>query len=105
MFQRKELEQLRLQKEQLILQSDAHRQRLMSDWQRLQSSEVWLGEILGFTRRHPLWIVTLAVAAGTLLAKTLRRPRTLISRIGQLGKFASMAFSAWRLLRRKKHEP
>jgi hypothetical protein len=105
MFQRKELELLRLQKEQLVLKSDANRQRLMSDWQRLQSSEVWLDEILGFTRRHPFWIAGLATAAGTLLAKTLRHPSTLINRIGRLGKFASVAFSVWRLLRRKKHEP
>jgi len=104
MFQRKELEQLRLQKEQLVSQSDANRQRLMSDWQRLQSSEIWLGEILSFSRRHPLWIVTLATVAGTLVAKTLRQPRTIVKRIGQVGKLASMAFSAWRLLRRKKHK-
>ena len=102
MFQRKKLEQLRLQKEQLILQSDANRERLMSDWQRLQSSEIWLGEILGFTRRHPLWIVTLATAAGTLVAKSLRQPRTFMKRLGQVAKFASMAFSAWRLFQRKR---
>jgi len=102
MFQRKELEQLRLQKEQLILQSDANRQRLMSDWRRLQSSEIWLDEILGLARRHPLWVAGLAATAGTLVAKTLRQPRKIMTRIGQVGKFASMAFSVWRLLRRKR---
>jgi hypothetical protein len=105
MFQRKELEQLHLQKEQLASQSDANRQRLLSDWQRLQSPETWLGEMTGFSRRHPWWIVTLATIAGTLAAKTLRHPGTFINRIGRLGKFASVAFSVWRLLRRKKHEP
>ena len=73
----------------------------MSDWQRLQSSEVWLDEILGFARRHPLWIVTLATATGTLVAKTLRQPRTIINGIGRLGKFASVGLSVWKLLRRK----
>ncbi|HUA68844.1 MAG TPA: hypothetical protein VMA13_09885 [Candidatus Saccharimonadales bacterium] len=102
MFQRKELEQLRLRKEQLVLQSEANRQRLMSDWQRLQSSEIWLNEVLGLMRRHPMWLAALATAAGTLVAKTLRQPRTIINRIGQVGKFASIAFSAWRLFRRKK---
>ena len=102
MFQRKELEQLRLQKEQLISQSDANRKRLRSDWQRVRSSEIWLGEILALTRRHPLWTVALATAAGTLAAKTLRRPRTFMRRVGQVGKLASVAVSAWKLFRRKR---
>jgi hypothetical protein len=101
MFQRKELAQLRLQREQLVLQSDANRQRLVSDWQRLQSPEVWLDDILGFARRHPWWSAGLAAAAGTLAAKTLRRPRTIINGIGRLGKFAPVAFSLWRWYRRK----
>jgi hypothetical protein len=102
MFQRKELAQLRLRKEQLALQSDANRQRLVSDWRRLHSSEIWLGEILRLTRQHPLWIVTLATVAGTLVTKTLRKPSTALNGIGRLGKFVSVAFSVWRLLRRKR---
>jgi hypothetical protein len=101
MFQRKELEQLRLQKKQLALQSDANRQRLMSDWRRLHSSELWLGEILRLGRRHPLWLVTLATVAGTLVAKNLRKPQTVTNGIGRLGKFVSVAFSVWRFFRRK----
>ena len=105
MFQGIELEQLRQQKEQLVAQSDAHREQLVSDWQRLQSSEIWLDEILGFARRHPFWLVTLATAAGTLLAKTLRQPSTFINKIGRLGKIVPLAFSVWRLLRRKRRQP
>lgn len=105
MFQRKELERLRLQKEQLVLQSEANRQRLMSDWQRLQSPGVWLDEILGLARRHPWWAAGLAAAAGTLAAKTLRQPRMLLNGIGRLGKFASVALSIWRLVRRKRRQP
>ena len=105
MFQRKELEQLRLRKEQLALQSDANRQRLMSDWQRLQSPECLWHEILGLARRHPVWIAGLATAAGALAAKTLRQPRTLMAGVGRLGELVSVAFSVWRLLRRKRREP
>jgi hypothetical protein len=105
MFQRKELEQLRLQKQQLVSQSDANRQCLMSDCQRLQSSEIWLNEAFSFMRRHPMWIVTLATAAGTMAARTLRQPRTIIDKIGRMGKFASMAFSTLRLFRKKRREP
>ncbi len=104
MFQGKELEQLRFQKEQLVSQSDAHRQRLLDDWRRLQSSEVWLDEILGFVRRHPWWSAGLAAAAGALTVKTLRRPRTIINGIGRLGKMVPLALSVWRLLRRKRRQ-
>jgi len=105
MFQREELKQLRLQKEQLVVQSDANRQRLMSDWQRLQSPGLWLDETLGLVRRHPWWSAGLAAAAGALVVKTLRQPRTLLNGIGRLGKFASVAFSLWRLYRRKWRQP
>jgi hypothetical protein len=102
MFQRKELAQLRLQKERLVLQSDANRQQLVSDSRRLQSPDFWLGEILRLARRQPLWIVTLATVAGTLMTKTLRKPSTALNGIGRLGKFVSVAFSVWRLFRRKR---
>lgn len=101
MFQRKELEQLRLEKEQLGSQSDAHRLQLMSDWQRLQSPGLWLDETRGLARRHPLWSAGLATVAGALAVKTLRQPRKFIAGIGRLGELASVAFSVWRLLRRK----
>jgi hypothetical protein len=104
MFQRNELEQLRLQKQRLVSQSDANRLRLTSDWQRLQSLEGWLDEILKAGRRHPLWIMTLATAAGTLAAKTLRRPRTVMNGIGRLGKLVSVALLVWRLYRRKSRQ-
>jgi len=84
-----------------VSQSDANRQRLSTDWQRLQSPETWLDEIAGIGRRHPWWTVSLAAMAGILAAKTLRHPRTFIGRVGRLGKFASLAFTVWRLLRRK----
>ncbi|HLZ53844.1 MAG TPA: hypothetical protein VKS19_05140 [Verrucomicrobiae bacterium] len=101
MFQRKELAQLRREKEQLLFQSDAHRLQLMSDWQRLQSPGLWLDETLGLTRRHPMWIAGLATVAGALAFNTLREPRTLMAGIGRLGELASAAFAVWRLLRRK----
>jgi len=105
MFQREELEKLRLEKEQLVFQSDAYRLQLMSDWQRLQSPEGWWDEMLGLARRHPLWFAGLASAAGALAVKTLRQPRTLMTGIGRLGELASVAFSIWRLLRRKRRRP
>ncbi len=88
-----------------MLQSDAHRQRLQNDWQRLQSPEAWLDEILGLARRHPVWLAGLAAATGTLVVKTLSQPRTVISRIGRIGNLIPVAFAVWRLLSRKWRQP
>ena len=88
----------------VVTLSDANRQKLMSDWQRLQSPGSWLDETLGLARRHPLWFAGLAAAAGALAVKILRQPRTLMTGIGRLGEIASMAFSVWRLLRRKRRQ-
>ena len=105
MLQRKALAQLNQRKEQLVLQSDAYRQRLQNDWQRLQSPEAWLEEILGLARRHPVWLVGLAAATGTLVVKTLSRPRTVMSGIGRIGNLIPVVFAVWRLLRRKWRQP
>jgi len=105
MLQRKALVKLNQRKEQLVLQSDAHRQRLRNDWQRLQSPEAWLDEIVGLARRHPVWLVGLAAATGTLVVKTLRQPRAVISGIGRIGNLIPVAFAVWRLLRRKWRQP
>lgn len=87
------------------MQSEAHRQRLQNDWQRLQSPENWLDEILGLAGRHPFWLAGLAAAAGTLVVKTLSQPRTFISGIGRIGNFIPVAFAVWRLLRRRWRQP
>ena len=104
MFQGKELERLRLKKEELVFRSDANRMQWMSDWQRLQAPERWLDEILGLARRRPLWIAGLATAAGMLVVKTLRQPLSTINGIGRLGNFIPVAFAVWRLLRKKWHQ-
>jgi hypothetical protein len=105
MFQRKALAQLNRQKEQLVLQSDAHRQRLQNDWQRLQSPEAWLDEILGLARRHPVWLAGLAAATGTLVIKTLSKPGAVINGISRIGNLIPVAFALWRLLSRKWRQP
>ena len=101
MFQKSELEQLRLRKEQLVAQSEANRQALATDWQRVCSPGSWLDEAGGFLRRHPASTTAAAVAAGVLMVKILRRPGGITGMIGQVGKMASLALTLWRLFRRK----
>lgn len=104
MFQRKELEQLRLERERLVFQSDANRQRMMSEWRRLQSPEAWLAELFGLAGRHPWSITALATVTGLLVVKILRKPGRVMEGIGRLGKLVPLILSLWRLFRMKKRQ-
>jgi hypothetical protein len=100
-FRETGLDELRRQKQRLVSQSDANRRRLIADIQRLQSPDCWRDQIFGMARRHPVGITTLAVTTGLLFGKIVRRPASVLRGIGRLGRFAPMAFTAWKLLRRK----
>jgi len=104
MFEAKELARLRLQKKQLVLQSELNRLQLISEWQRLRSPDGWLGEGLGLAKRHPIAIAALAAASGVLVTKILRRPGPFLDGFGRLGKLASVAFTAWKLFQRSRRE-
>jgi hypothetical protein len=101
MLQRKALEQLSQRKEELVLQSDAHRRRWLNDWQRLQSPEAWLDEALSLMRRHPIWLAGLTAVTGMIVVRTLSQPRTVINRIGRIGNLIPAVFAVWRLFRKK----
>lgn len=100
MLRKTELKRLRLQRDLLILQSDANRMLLAADWRRLRSPEIWLNETGSLARQHPIWTTILTAAAGTLAAKVVGKPGGL----GRLGTFASVALAGWRLFRGKKSE-
>jgi hypothetical protein len=104
MFQGKELEQLRLQKEQLVLKSDALRLRLTSEWQRLHSPGSWLGEVAGWAQRRPWLAAALAVVAGASAVRLLRKPGPIMGGIGRLGKLVSVGLVLWKWLQRKMRE-
>lgn len=102
MFQKEELERLQKQKALLVLQSEANRQKLAEEWQRLSSADFWVNEAHGLVRRHPAMAAALAAAGGMLAARLVRKPGGVIGAIGGLGKFASVAVTVWRLFRRTK---
>jgi hypothetical protein len=104
MFQGKELERLRLKKEQLVFRSDANRAQWISDWQRLQSRESWLDELFGLAGRHPLPISALVTVVGVLAAKIFRNPGRVMERIGQVGRLIPLVLALWRLFRMKKRQ-
>lgn len=102
MFQGKELERLRLHKEQLMSHCDVTRRQFIEDWNRLKSSELWLGEMTGVARRHPWWIVSLAVLAGTAAVKTVQHGGIVANKVGRLGKFVSVALGVWKMFQRRQ---
>jgi hypothetical protein len=101
MFQDKELASLRLQKQELVLRSELNRRQLLSDWQQLHSSDVWLGEGVGLVKRHPVLTAALAAAAGMFVSKLLRRSGSPFSGFGLLEKIIPIAGIAWRLFQKK----
>ena len=102
MFAKAELERLRIQKELLVLQCDAHRMLLVADWQRLRSPENWMNAAGNLVRRHPVWTAALAAAAGVLAVKAVRNPRAVTGGLGRLENLASLAGAVWKLVRRAK---
>lgn len=105
MLRKTELESLRLQKDLLVLQSDANRLLLTAEWQRLRSPETWVNETGSLARRHPIWTAVLTAATGALAVQAVRKPVAIAGGIGRLGKVASMAFSVWKLFKAKNSEP
>ena len=105
MFQKAELEELRLQKDLLVLQSEVNRQLLAAEWQRLRSPETWMNEAGTLARRHPLWTTALATAAGALAVKAMRKPGAVAGGIGRFAKVASLAFAVWRRFKTRSSEP
>lgn len=105
MFQKEELERLRKQKALLVLQSEANRQKLAEDWQRLFSADYWASEARGMVRRHPAVATALAAGGGILAARLLRKPGGIAGALGGVGRLTSVAFTVWRLFRRQKEQP
>jgi len=104
MFQKEELDRLQKQKELLVLQSEANRQRLADDFQRLASPEFWIEEGQGMVRRHPGMAAGLAAAAGMLIVRRLRSSGGISGAIGVITKLASLAFKVTRLFRKSEDE-
>ncbi len=85
MFGNEELEELRLGKELLVLECDARRLLLISEWRRLRSLNFWLDEAGQTARRHPWLTAALGVGAGVVAVQALRRPRQVLGWLGRLG--------------------
>jgi hypothetical protein len=102
MFQKAELERLQQRKVLLVLESETNRLRLAEDWRRLSSRQQWAEAAGGLVRRHPATVAALAIGAGLMASRFLRKPGGFTGGLAQLGKMASTALSVWRLLQKLK---
>jgi hypothetical protein len=101
MFQ-EELARLQEQKDLLVLQSEANRQRLASDWQHLASGDWWMNEAGGMMKRHPGYTAALGIAGGMFMVQALRNPGGLMGRLGRFSKLASLAVTGWKVFKNLK---
>ncbi|MBP7828246.1 MAG: hypothetical protein KA236_17060 [Verrucomicrobia bacterium] len=100
MFQKSGLDQLRVQKELLVLHSEVNRLLLAAQWQHLRAPQRWIGEATQTARRHPLWTAALGLGAGMVIVNTLGRRRAPVGWIGRVGQFASAILAVKKLFAR-----
>jgi hypothetical protein len=106
MFGREELEQLRLQKQALVLESGLHRHMLQADFYKLRSSLPTLSNAARAPRRFLPLLVVLAPLAGFFMVRKLRAPTSLFKRLLTMAKWIGPAYSLWRTYSSaRKQEP
>jgi hypothetical protein len=96
MFGRKELEQIRLQKQALLLESSLNRHALIWEIEELRSSAARLSNAILAPRRVVPLLMCLAPLAGFLAFRGARRPVSLFTRLTSAVKWIGPAFALWR---------
>ena len=96
MFGRQELEQLRLQKQALVLESSLNRYALRAEYQELRRAAAWISNAARSPRQFTPLLVVLAPLAGFLVARSLRRPESLFKRLVSAAKWIGPLYSLWR---------
>jgi len=95
-FGRQELEQLRLHKQTLVLESSLNRHALRSEFQQLRSAAAWMSNAARAPRQFAPLLLVLAPLAGFLLVRTVRRPDSWVNRLASAAKWIGPVYSLWR---------
>ena len=96
MFGRKELENFRLQKQALVLQSGLNRLTLRLELQQLRSATAWMtGAARAPRQLAPLWIVLAPLAGFFLVRSFRRRPASLLNRLAAAAKWIGPLYKLW----------
>ena len=97
-------EQLRLRKQALILESEANRRRLESEWQHLRAATSWMGEARRLGQKARPWWPLVASLAGFLAVRGFRKSSPLLNRTGSILSLITTALSLWKQTRAKPGE-
>ena len=96
MVGRKALEQYRLQKQVLILESDLQRLALRTEWDNLRSATAWMNEAAGIGRKVSPWLFMLAPVAGFFASRVLGHRRGSWRFLLSLTRWIPRAFAWWK---------
>jgi hypothetical protein len=96
-FGRQELENFRLQKQALVLQSGLNRLALQLELQQLRSATAWMtGAARAPRQLAPLWVVLAPLAGFFLVRSFRRRPESLFNRLASAAKWFGPLYTLWR---------
>lgn len=96
MFGRRELENVRLQKQALILESSLNRQALQVEYRELRLAVTSLTNATRTPRRIFGVLALLAPVAGFFAARSVRRSEGWLSRVTSLAKWIGPLYGMWR---------
>ena len=105
MLGRKELANLDVQKQALLLESSMNRLALQAKVQSLRSATAWLSDAKGVSRELAPLLVVLAPIAGFLFARGSRRPDSWLSRLMALAKWGVPLYRLWKSFTARRSEP
>ena len=92
----KEVAQLRLQKQALLIESSVNRQELIAELENVRFSFSRMGNALRTPRRFAPLLMGLVPLVGFFTARGVRRPVSLIGGIAKAAKWIGPAISLWR---------
>ena len=92
----KELEQLHLQKQALLLESSLNRYALRAELDELRYSASRMSHAILAPRRFAPLLMGLASLAGFFAFRSVRRPASLIVGVAKAAKWIGPALSLWR---------
>ena len=92
----KELEQLSMQKQALVLESSLNRHALISEIAELRSAAARVSNAVRAPQRFAPLLMLLAPLAGFFAFRAARQPVSLITRVAKLAKWIGPAYSLWK---------
>ncbi|HKS35769.1 MAG TPA: hypothetical protein VJW76_01170 [Verrucomicrobiae bacterium] len=88
----------------MILESEANRRRLESEWQHLRAATSWMGEARRLGQKARPWWPLVASLAGFLAVRGFRKSSPLLNRTGSILSLITTALSLWKQTRAKPGE-